>query len=195
MIRASLMAQTVKNPPAVEENRVQSLGREGPLEKTVATHSSVLAWRIPWTAQGPQRVGHDVTERIIPSHFHEDLEGTGKSRSGSRPLILRVRLREEPQVQPPGTPPGSTFILWTLAGSPPPLGLCLPYSGGGSGPIVWVKGPGLGVSSPEDSVPGTPRWSLQEATVSPAPRALILEYSLCGVPQCSGFHGDPLQMA
>ena len=46
---ASLMAQLVKNPPAVQETWVQSLGWEDPLEKGKATHSSILAWRIPWT--------------------------------------------------------------------------------------------------------------------------------------------------
>ena len=43
------MAQTVKNPPAMQQTWVPSLGREDPLEKGVATHSSILAWRIPWT--------------------------------------------------------------------------------------------------------------------------------------------------
>ena len=58
---ASLVAQTVKNPPAIRETWFQALGWEGPLEKGKATHSSVLAWRIPWTIQvhGSQRVGHD----------------------------------------------------------------------------------------------------------------------------------------
>ena len=45
------MAQTVKNPPTVQETWVQSLGQEDPLEKEVATHLSILAWRIPWTEQ------------------------------------------------------------------------------------------------------------------------------------------------
>ena len=56
----------VKNPPEVQETRVQSLGQEDPLEKGLATHSSMLAWRIPWTeepgrmpAMGSQRVGHE----------------------------------------------------------------------------------------------------------------------------------------
>ena len=56
----------VKNPPEVQETRVQSLGQEDPLEKGLATHSSMLAWRIPWTeepgrmpALGSQRVGHE----------------------------------------------------------------------------------------------------------------------------------------
>ena len=58
---ASLMAQLVKNPPAMWETWVRSLGWEDPLEKGKATHSSILAWRIPWTVQsmGSQRVRHD----------------------------------------------------------------------------------------------------------------------------------------
>ena len=57
---ASLVAQLVKNPPAMRETWVRSLGWEDPLEKEKATHSSILAWRMPWTVvQGSQRVGHD----------------------------------------------------------------------------------------------------------------------------------------
>ena len=48
---ASLVAQTVKNPPAMQETRVQYLGWEDPLEKGMATHSSILAWKIPWTEE------------------------------------------------------------------------------------------------------------------------------------------------
>ena len=68
-LRASLMAQWVKNPPTMQETqemRVQFLGQEDPLEEGMATHSSILAWRIPWTEEpgglqpkGSQRVGHD----------------------------------------------------------------------------------------------------------------------------------------
>ena len=47
--RASLVAQLVKNPPAMQETWVRSLGWEDPLEKGKATHSSILAWIIPWT--------------------------------------------------------------------------------------------------------------------------------------------------
>ena len=47
----SLVAQLVKYPPAMQETWVQSLGWEDPLEKGMATHSSILAWRIPWTIQ------------------------------------------------------------------------------------------------------------------------------------------------
>ena len=63
---ASLMAQRIKRLPAMQETWVLSLGWEDPLEKEMATHSSILAWRIPWTEEpgglqstGLQRVGHD----------------------------------------------------------------------------------------------------------------------------------------
>ena len=61
-----LVAQLVKNLPAVQETWVRSLGQEDPLEKEMATHSSILAWKIPWTEEpgglqsmGSQRVGHN----------------------------------------------------------------------------------------------------------------------------------------
>ena len=50
-IRASLVAQLVKNLPAMQETQVQSLGGEDPLEKEMATHSSIPAWKIPWTQE------------------------------------------------------------------------------------------------------------------------------------------------
>ena len=60
------MAQRLKCLPPMQETRVQSLGREDPLEKEMVTHSSILAWRIPWTekagrlqSMGSQRVRHD----------------------------------------------------------------------------------------------------------------------------------------
>ena len=52
---AFLMAQTAKNLPAMQETQVQSLGQEDPLKEEMATHSSLLAWRIPWT-------DHEVTK-------------------------------------------------------------------------------------------------------------------------------------
>ena len=61
MIRASQVAQMVKNLPAMQENWVQSLGWEDPLEKGKATHSSILAWRIPWTEQ-PGGTVHGVAK-------------------------------------------------------------------------------------------------------------------------------------
>ena len=63
---ASLVAETVKNLPVMSVTGVQFLGQEGPLEKGMATQSSILAWEIPWTEEpgrqqsmGLQRVGHD----------------------------------------------------------------------------------------------------------------------------------------
>ena len=60
------MAQTVKRLPTMRETQVQSLGRENPLEKEMATHSNTLAWKIPWKEErgrlqsmGSQRVRHD----------------------------------------------------------------------------------------------------------------------------------------
>ena len=57
---ALLVAQLVKNPPTMQETWVRSLGWENPLEKGKATHSSILAWRIPWNVKSmrSQRVGH-----------------------------------------------------------------------------------------------------------------------------------------
>ena len=61
-----LVAQMIKNLPTIRETQVRSLGWEDPLEKELATHSSILAWRITWTEEpgglesmGSQRVGHD----------------------------------------------------------------------------------------------------------------------------------------
>ena len=63
---SSLVAQTVKNLPVVQETWVQSCGQKDPLEKRMATHSSILAWKIPWTEEPgglqsirSQKVGHD----------------------------------------------------------------------------------------------------------------------------------------
>ena len=68
-MRASLIAQLVKNPPAMQEMPVQFLGWEDPLEEGMATHSSILAWRIPWTGDlaGCSPWSHkesDTTERL-----------------------------------------------------------------------------------------------------------------------------------
>ena len=67
---AFLMSQLVKNPPAMWETRVQALGWEGPLEKGKATHSSILAWRIPWTLQSPWGCKESGT-RLSDFHFQK----------------------------------------------------------------------------------------------------------------------------
>ena len=81
----SLVAQTVKNPPAMQETQVQSLGQEDPLKEGMATYSSILAWRISWTEEpgrlqsmGLQRIRHDWAANT--SHF----QGTFVLKRGSR---------------------------------------------------------------------------------------------------------------
>ena len=74
---ASLVAQIVKSPPAMQETRVRSLAWEDPLEKEIVTHSSILAWGIPWTEEpgglqslGLQRVGHSFILTHTHTHTH-----------------------------------------------------------------------------------------------------------------------------
>ena len=78
------MAQWLKNLPAMQETRVQSLGQEVPLEEKMATYSNSLAWKIPWTEEpgrlksmGSQRVRHHMTERlthkIVLGYFIENV--------------------------------------------------------------------------------------------------------------------------
>ena len=74
---ASLVAQVVKNPPAVWESWVQSLGWEDPLEKGKATHSSILAWRIPkdrgaWRATVHGVAESDTTEQISTNNENDE---------------------------------------------------------------------------------------------------------------------------
>ena len=59
---ASLVAEMIKCLPAMWETRVQSLGREDPLEKEMVTHSSILAWRIPWTEDSVGAMVHGVAK-------------------------------------------------------------------------------------------------------------------------------------
>ena len=77
---ASLVAQRLKRLPGIQETRVWSLGREDPLEKEMTTHSSTLAWRIPWREEpgrlqsmGSQRVGHDWETEHTCMHVHLDI--------------------------------------------------------------------------------------------------------------------------
>ena len=74
-----LVAQMVKNLPTIQETQVGSLGQEDPLEKKMAPHSSILAWRIPWTEESG---GHspwgrkelDTTEQLTHTHTHIEAE-------------------------------------------------------------------------------------------------------------------------
>ena len=72
---ASLVAQMVKNLPAKQESQLRSLGQEDPLEKGMSIHSSILAWRTPFTEEpgGPQSMGLqklDMTEQLTHTHTH-----------------------------------------------------------------------------------------------------------------------------
>ena len=71
-LQASLVAQTVKNLPAMQDTQVQSLGQEDPLEKGMATHSSILSRRIPWTEEPSSPCSHKelhMTEQLTLSLF------------------------------------------------------------------------------------------------------------------------------
>ena len=72
---ASLVAQMVKNTPAMQETRVQPLGREDPLENGMATHSSILVWRIPWTEE-PGRLEPMGSQRVGTVYNSQDMEAT-----------------------------------------------------------------------------------------------------------------------
>ena len=97
---ASLVAQTVKCLPTMWETQVRSLGWEDPLEKGMATHSSTLAWKIPWTEEpgGPQSMGSlrvGTTERL---HFHFSLSCIGEGNGNP----LQCSCLENPRDGEPG---------------------------------------------------------------------------------------------
>ena len=69
ILKASLVAQMVKNSPAMQETWVQSLSWEDPLEKKMATHSSTLAWRIPWTEEPGRLQSMGLQSRTRLSDF------------------------------------------------------------------------------------------------------------------------------
>ena len=122
---SSLVAQRLKRLPTRWETRVQSLGREDPLEKEMATHSSILAWRIPWTEEpgrlqstGLQRVGQDWATSL--SLFHLSHKGyrlperlhcqtsyiiTQKLFCGLPPPIIQLHLQPKPGREHPHTEP------------------------------------------------------------------------------------------
>ena len=90
----SLGGSDRKNLPAVQETRVRSFGWEDPLEKEMATHSSILAWKIPWTEEtgglqstGSKRVGHDWTTNTHTKHFSK------KRKTGKMLIIVKDRGR------------------------------------------------------------------------------------------------------
>ena len=74
---ASLITHSVKNLPAMQETQVLFLGEEDPLEKGMATHSSILAWRVPWTEEPGRlqiaRVGHNLVTKPPPPPLGMDI--------------------------------------------------------------------------------------------------------------------------
>ena len=101
---ASLVAHMVKNLPAMWETCVWSLGQEEPLEKGMATHSSILAWEIPWTEEpgrlesmGSQRVRRDWFSEFLQNGMAgwEDRAGANSANS----LIDSMRLNEETEIK------------------------------------------------------------------------------------------------
>ena len=93
---ASLVVQSVKNLPATQETQVLSLGRDDPLEKGMATHSIILAWRIPWTEEPgglhspweSERVRHDLATKPPPPSSH----GTPSDDIEPRPVFKKKPL-------------------------------------------------------------------------------------------------------
>ena len=120
---ASLVAQMVKNLPANAGDPVWSLGWEDPLEKEMATHSSILAWKIPWTEEpgGLQSMGSwesDTTKQLTRS-LSVPLEATGKeSDSPHSPPPRTPAALAEPK--PPAQPPGGSPTLAKAAPISPP---------------------------------------------------------------------------
>ena len=107
------VAQLVKNLPAMQQTQVQFLGWENPMEKEMATHSSIFAWRIPWTEE-PGRL-----QSMGSSRVRHDWETNTHTNWGMNPLLLREKLRVwVPSWRGPDTASGvyaefgSTFLTW-----------------------------------------------------------------------------------
>ena len=124
--KPSLVVQMVKNPPSMQETPGWYLGQEDPLEKGMATHSTVLAWRIPWTEKpgahspwGPRELG--VTEWPTQSQLrHTEVELGGHWGSGLRHISAPLRMWT---VADPSTPPAAlrtvpTAAAWCSQGLP-----------------------------------------------------------------------------
>ena len=110
-LRTSLGAQRLKHLPPMWETRVQSLGREDPLEKEMATQSSILAWRIPWTEKpaglqstGSQRVGHDratsLQTLLMAQWWTSRMQCRRRRRPEFNPWIRKIPWRRKWQPTP-----------------------------------------------------------------------------------------------
>ena len=102
------VVQTVKNPPAMQETQVRSLAWKDPLEKGMATHSSILAWRIPWTEEpgglqsmGSRRVGHNW---VTNTHIHKKMSYLKKKKqthfTSEIPRALSISKLKSPFLPP-----------------------------------------------------------------------------------------------
>ena len=104
--QVSLVAQMVKHPPAMQETQVQSLGWKDPLEKVMATHSSIFTWEIPWTeapegllSMGSQRVRHNwASNTFTHTHTHTP----GEYYSATERMKSWNHLYGEPKMWPEG---------------------------------------------------------------------------------------------
>ena len=116
--RASLVTQTVKNLPEMQKTWVRSLNQEDALEKGMATHSSILAWRIPWTEEPgglqsmrSQRDGHDWainTHTEVSWDISNTASGPGKSR-----WMSKGNPEEMPHKTDSNYPEATTLSLWS----------------------------------------------------------------------------------
>ena len=91
-MKYSLVAQILKNPPAMCETRIPTLGQEDPLEKGMATHSSILAWRIPWTEEpgGLQSMGLPRVRHDWATSPHEQPRSLGQTLLQSKVCITTL---------------------------------------------------------------------------------------------------------
>ena len=113
----ALVAQTVKRLPTMWETRVPSLGQEDPLEKEMATHSSILAWKIPWTEElgwllsmGSQRVRHDCATSLSLS-----LWALGFLKNRHEPRQVKMSPFSQARSLPPDLQLGRHLILASLS--------------------------------------------------------------------------------
>ena len=172
---ASLVAQMVKNPTAMQETQVRSLGWEDPLEKGMATHSSILAWRIPWTdtagglqSMGSQRVRQDWATSTFSSHLLSSIQFSRSVMSNSlwhhRQQHTRVPY-PSPTTGPRSNPcPLSWWCHPTISSSVVPFSSCLqslPASGSFQMSQFFTSGgQSIGVSASESVLPmNTQDWS------------------------------------
>ena len=129
----SLVPQTIKNLTAMRKTLVRSVGQEDPLEKDMATHSTILAWRIPWTEEpgglqsmGSQRVGHNWATSTFTFTLQLGLPGgaSGKEstcqcrckRLGFNPRVRKIPLQGEMAAH-------SSILAWEIPWTEEPNGL------------------------------------------------------------------------